>query len=87
MTDLFEIEMRKVRHLVGGHHAIDDRRTIDLERRVDLGAQLVGIRRFESMAAASQRERGEIRVGKLDALPVRRQACAFGCLLYTSRCV
>jgi len=74
IADLIELQMWKVRHLVGCHDAIDNRRAVDLKCLIDLGEQLTGLRGPKSMAAAGARQRGEIRVGKFDALPERRQA-------------
>jgi len=58
-----ELDVR-VGHLVGGHNAIDDCRPVDLERCVDLGVQLAGLRRPESMTAACPRQRREIGIGE-----------------------
>src|ERR1700726_296947 len=45
IADLVELKMRKVGHLVGCHDAIDNCRTVGLERPGELGMQLAGFRR------------------------------------------
>ena len=70
VTKLLKLEMREVGHLVGSHDAIDDRRPIGLERLVDLGVQLAGLRRPKSMAAARAGERAKVRIGEFDCVPV-----------------
>ena len=37
VADLLELDMRHVRHLVGGYHGIDDRRTVDGKRPTQRG--------------------------------------------------
>jgi Lumazine binding domain len=42
VSDLVQLYMRHVRHLVGWHNAVDDRRAIDAERFVQFGSQQAG---------------------------------------------
>jgi hypothetical protein len=56
-----------------GHNAIDDCGPVDLERCVDLGVQLAGLRRPESMTAACPHQSREIGIGEFDSLLIQRQ--------------
>ena len=76
VPDGLQADMRKVGHLVSRHDAIDDRRAVDLERRVDLGVQLAGLRRPKCVASECPRQRREIRVREFDTLPIRGKPTA-----------
>ena len=76
MAKLIEFEMWKVGHLVSRDDAIDNGRAGDIERLVDFGVQLAGLRGPKSMAAAGARQRREIRVD--DLVESARVAAAAG---------
>ena len=73
VPDRLQVDVRKVGHLVGRDDAIDYRRPVDFECFIDLAVQIAWLRCPESMAAAGARQRGEIRIGEFDALPIREQ--------------
>ena len=53
------------------------RGTVNRQGFGDLGVQLAGVLRTESVTPASTGERGKIRIGKLDSLLEGGRACAF----------
>ncbi len=70
--------MGHVRHLVGGHDGVDDRRAIDGEGLGDCGHQLVRLSRHESVTATGACQRGKIGIGKFDGFAEWHEADAFG---------
>src|SRR5262245_17178892 len=78
VPDLFQVELRKVRQLVGNHNGIDNGGSVDGEGLADRRRQFVGMLGCKPVAAASPGEGGKVGIGKLDPLPEWREAHAFG---------
>src|ERR1700694_2552977 len=77
MPDLLELDMRHVRHLVGDHNGIDNRRSIDGKGFAQRSLQLTGLPRRESVTAAGAGQCREVWVWKFDGFAERRDADAF----------
>ena len=72
IPDLIELEMREVGHLVGSHDAIDDRRAVNFERRLERSMQFARLCRLKALTTASAGKRYKIRIGEFDARPISR---------------
>src|SRR6516225_2636691 len=70
--------MRKVWHLVGRYHRVDNRRAINGKSLVNLGVQLARLRGPKATSAASTGECTEIRIREFDSFPESRQTDGLG---------
>src|ERR1700687_1526834 len=78
MSDLLKLDMRHVRHLVGNHDGIDNRRAIDGKSVTNRSLQLTRFSRRESVTAAGAGQCREVRIWKFDGFAEWHDADAFG---------
>src|SRR5580704_6751293 len=78
VSDLVQLYVRHVRHLVSWHNAVDDRRGIDAERFAQFGSQQARLFDGKSLATTGPCQRGKVRIGKFDRLPKWKESDALG---------